>query len=123
MRSLLNYVLVIAVCTFVGCSSDSPDEETAAPLQTILKIGVAADGTITLDGNVTSLEKLRDVLEAAVGTEPAVWLYRAESEGDPPEESSLVLRAIMEKLFPISHSSEPDFSTIMMRDGTVIPRD
>lgn len=123
MRTLLNFVLVIAVCTFVGCSSDSSDEETTAPPQTILKIGVAADGTITLDGNVISLEKLRETLEAAVGTDPAVWLYRAESEGDPPEESSLVLRAIMEKLFPISHSTEPDFSTIMMRDGTVIPRD
>ncbi len=123
MRKLLTYCLVIASCVLVGCGEKPSEEPTAELPQPILKIAVAADGTITLDGNVISLEKLREELAAAVGTDPVVWLYRAESEGDPPEESSQVLWAIREKMIPISTSSEPDYSTVVSRDGSVRPRE
>ena len=122
MSKHLTYFLVIASCALVCCSEKPSEEPTAELPQPILKIAVAADGTITLDGNVISLENLREELAAAVGTDPVVWLYRAESEGDPPEESSQVLLAIREKMIPISTSSEPDYSTIVSRDGSVRPR-
>lgn len=118
MRKLMTYFLVFASVALVGCS----EKQTTETAQPVLKVAVAADGMITLDGRVISLEELRDEFAAAVGTEPVVWLYRAQSEGDPPEESRLVFRAIVEHLFPISFSSEPDFSTVVDHDGNVKPR-
>lgn len=122
MRKLLTCILVIASCALVGCSKETPQEQSAEPAQRIMKVAVAADGTITLDGKVISLEDLREEFAAAVGTEPVVWLYRADSDEDPPEESRQVFRAIVENLFPISFTDKPDFSTVVDHDGTVRPR-
>ena len=123
MRKLLLYVLVIATCAVVGCGETPSEEQTAETLQPVLKVAVAADGIITLDGKVITLEKLREAFTAAVSTEPVIWFYRPDPAGDPPEESRLVFQAIIENLFPISFSSEPDFSTVLEHDGTIKPRD
>ena len=123
MRKLLTYFLVIASCALVGCGEKPSEEQTAETAQRVFKVAVAADGTISLDGKVISIEELRDELAAAVGTEPVVWLYRADSPEGRPEESRLVFQAITENLFPISFSSEPDFSTVVDHDGNVKPRE
>ncbi len=60
MRKLLHYVLVIAACAVVGCGEAPSEEQTAETPQPILKVAVAADCTITLDGKVISIEELRE---------------------------------------------------------------
>lgn len=122
MRKLLTYFLVIASCALIGCSDEPAADQTDEQLQRVFKVAVAADGTITLDGKVISIEKLREEFAAAAGTEPVVWLYRADSPEGRPEESRLVFQAITENLFPISFTSEPDFSTVVDHDGNVKPR-
>ncbi len=123
MPKRLACLLVIASFAMVGCGEQPSEEQTAETAQPVLKVGVATDGTITLDGMVISIEELREEFAAAVGTEPVVWLYRADSPEGRPEESRLVFQAITENLFPISFSSEPDFSTVLEHDGTIKPRD
>ena len=123
MRKLLTFFLVVASCALIGCGENPEEEPAAETAQPVLKVGVDAHGTITLDGKVISLEELREEFAAAVGTDPVVWYYRAEPEGEPPEQATLVMQAIVENLFPISFSSEPDFSTVREHDGTIRPRE
>lgn len=119
---LLNYLLVIASITLVGCGDVPVDKQPPEPGQRIMKIAVVATGAITLDGQAISIDDLRTTLESAAATEPVVWLYREETQGDPPDAYRDVFRAIVQNRMAVSFTSEPDFSTVVDHDGTIRPR-
>ena len=88
----------------------------------VVKISVTDNGAIRLDGQETPFTNVREHLASLAGTEAVVWYHRANGQEDAPEEAMLVLRAIVDNGLPVSLSSEPDFSTVVLPDGSVHPR-
>ena len=115
----------LALLALLAAGSCSKQAEPALPQpsQPILKIAVSEQGEIELNGETTSLFELQAELAAAAGTETSVWYYRPQGGGDPPEEAMQVFEAILEHRLPVSLSSKPDFSTVVLPDGSVKARD
>ena len=121
MRTLL--LLLVTGAVFVSsCAKDSSEIQRTESTPRILKVIVAEDGRINLDGTAVSLQALRDEFAAVAGTEATVWYYRANGTEEPSEEAMQVIQAVMDNQLPISLSSEPDFSTVVAPDGSVEPR-
>jgi len=114
----LGTVLVMAV----GCSGEPSHEATSFSEMPIVKIAVATDGRITLDGKAASLSEVGTALEKLVQDKGRVWYYRAEPAGEPHENAMLVIQAIVDAKLPISMSTKPDFSDVVLQDGTTKPR-
>ena len=108
----------------LGCSDSTGDADVRGPTnqEQILRVAVLQDGTISMDGAPVSLANLRDRLTTAAGTDTVVWYYREAGQSDPPEEAMLVIKAITDNRLPVSLSSEPDFSTVVLPDGTIKTR-
>jgi hypothetical protein len=88
----------------------------------VAKISVYSDGRIALDGRDVEIEGLRTRFATLSKDKGAVWYYREASSADPPQNAMLVVQAIVDAHLPVSMSSMPDFSNVVLPDGTVKPR-
>jgi hypothetical protein len=88
----------------------------------VAKVAVYADGRIALDGREIQIEELRSQFMNLSKDKGAVWYYREASSADPPPVATLVIQAIIDARLPVSMSSLPDFSNVVLPDGTVKPR-
>lgn len=88
----------------------------------VAKVGIYADGRITLDGRVVQMEELRAQFAKLSQEKGAVWYYREASSADAPANAMLVIQAIIDARLPVSMSSMPDFSNVVLPDGKIKPR-
>ena len=91
--------------------------------ESVGKIAVAKTGAIAFNGAGTTLEKLRDQLADLRRKNGVVWYYREAGGSDPPEQAMAVMKLVIEHGLPISMSTKPDYSDVVMPDGTVRARD
>lgn len=122
MRSTPGVLAVAALFGIGGCSDGSSEPRTEDSSGRVLKVAVSRSGAIRLDGVPVTLEELRRELAAVAGTDAEVWYYREDGQGEPPKEAMSVIQAIVEHELPVSLSSTPDYSTVVMPDGSVRPR-
>ena len=86
------------------------------------KVSVYADGRIILDGHDVQITELRSRFAKLSRDKGAVWYFREAPSSEPPPNATLVIQAIIEAQLPVSMSSKPDFSNVVLPDGTVRPR-
>jgi hypothetical protein len=51
-----------------------------------------------------------------------VWYYREAGKDDPPPQAMQVMKLIIDNRLPISISTKPDYSDVLLPDGTTQPR-
>ena len=112
MRTLAAVVLSV----FLGISM--AQEKT----QAIGKIAVFQSGVVHFNGKPVTIPQLKAELTRLKGLDGTVWYYREHPDQEPPAISTGVIEAVVENRLPISLSTEPDFSTVVLPDGSIRPR-
>jgi hypothetical protein len=51
-----------------------------------------------------------------------IWYYREGGDKEPPPEAMEVMKLIVDNNLPISMSTKPDYSDVLLPDGTTRPR-
>lgn len=112
--------LAIGATLIMSCAGDeSGDEHSEGP---VAKVAVFADGRITLDDEDASISDVKARFQELAGIGGTVWYYRADATGEPHRNAMLVVEAVVEAQLPMSLSSKPDFSDVVLPDGTTRPR-
>jgi biopolymer transport protein ExbD len=96
-------VVGLSVVLMLACSRQN-SQESSGP---IAKVHVQADGTILLNGQPTSMEKLKSELETLKARGGTVWYSRANPSGDPPPHAMEVMEAIANAGIPVSLMEKP----------------
>ena len=115
-------ILALAVL-FAACNSAPEQREPEVSEGVIAKVRVYQDGRITLDGESVSIDDLQAALVQLKQRGGAVWYYRESGESEPHANASTVVQAIVASRLPVSLSSEEDFSTVVLPNGTTRPRE
>jgi hypothetical protein len=112
----------IALLTVVGCERD-PSSGANQVVEHVAKVGVSADGRITLNGNPASMEEVRAAFaELSRVDNGVVWYYREAADAEPHPTAMLIIQAIVEARLPVSMSTSPDFSNVVGPDGSTRAR-
>jgi hypothetical protein len=121
--SMLRSVLVgVVVLLVVACGYEREEEALQPSDLAIAKIRVFRDGRITLDEKVVSLEELPAKLSRLKENSGVVWYYRENGGSEPHPNAVAVIQRVIDARLPVSMSSEADFSTVVLPDGTIKPR-
>ena len=112
-------VLVATCVQLISCGRPSMSINPTAP---VLKIAVASDGRITVDGSPATLQSVRVSLKRLADQKGVVWYYREAGETEAPPESTEVMKAVIENRLPIRLSSRPDFSDAIDPDGRPVTK-
>jgi|SRR5215472_8827193 len=118
-RSKRLLVLLATCVQLISCGRPSKSIDSAAP---VLKIAVASDGRITVDGSPATMESVRASLKRLAEQKGVVWYYREAGETEAPPESTEVMNAVIQNRLPISLSSRPDFSDAIGADGRAVTK-
>ena len=86
------------------------------------RIRVARTGEIWFDNTPVTLDALPPLLRELRAAGGAVWYYREEVDAEPAPEAMAVVRLVVEHRLPISMSTRPDFTDVVLPDGSVAPR-
>jgi hypothetical protein len=86
------------------------------------RIAVSAKGEVSFDGAPVTLDALKPKLADLAKRGGVVWYYREAASKNPPKQVFQVLDLIVENRLPISMSTKPDFSDVVMPDGSTKPR-
>ena len=108
-----------------GAMSARPTEPAAAPeptSPTIVRISAHHDGTLLLDGAKMADEEILRVLKAMDPEHTIVWYYREGAQQQPHPAVARVVQAIADFAFPVSLSTQPDFSDFVGPDMQPQPR-
>jgi hypothetical protein len=88
----------------------------------IAKVGVSMDGRITLNGHASQIDEVRAEFTKLAREKGVVWYYREAPGAEPPANAMLVLNAIVNARLPVSMSTKPDFSDVVLPDGSTKSR-
>jgi hypothetical protein len=86
------------------------------------KIAVSAKEAILFDGTPVTFDALKTKLAELKKRDGVVWYYREAAGAEPPAKAMEVMKLIMDNKLPISMSTKPDYSDVVMPDGTTKPR-
>lgn len=86
------------------------------------KIAVTARGVVSFDGAAITLDGLRLKLLDLKKRSGTIWYYREAAGSAPSAQATDVLKLIAESRLPISLSTKPDYSDVVLPDGTIRPR-
>jgi hypothetical protein len=86
------------------------------------RIAVTGNGTVSFDGAVVTMDALKQKLSDLKKRNGVVWYYREASKDDPPPQAMQVMKLIIDNRLPISISTKPDYSDVLLPDGTTQPR-
>jgi hypothetical protein len=86
------------------------------------KIAVTAAGVVSFDGAAISLEGLKSKLVDLKKRSGTIWYYREAAGSAPSTQATEVLNLIARSRLPISLSTKPDYSDVVLPDGTIRPR-
>jgi hypothetical protein len=92
------------------------------PAEPVGKIAVTAKGAISFDGKPITLDMLKQRLIDLKKRNGVVWYYRESPASEPPAQAMQVIKLIAEIGLPISMSTRPDFSDVLLPDGSTRPR-
>ncbi len=110
-------LLVAGILGAVGIAAPQATAPTKdAP---VLKIAVFADGGLTADGAISSIEKLKESLKTLAEHRGVVWYYRESAQQNPPLIAMDVLKEVVALRLPVRLSSKPDYSDAV---GPVVPK-
>jgi hypothetical protein len=101
----------------VACTEQSTSENTVKSTAPVLRVAVFADGRITADGSVTTIESLRESLKRLAELKGTVWYYREAGHAEPPPHAMMVMQAAVDNRLPIKLSTKPDYSDAVGPDG------
>jgi hypothetical protein len=93
-----------------------PDESVVG------RIAVTAKGTVSFDGAVITIDALKQKLSDLKKRNRVVWYYREAGKDEPPPQAMQVIKLIIDNRLPISMSTKPDYSDVLLPDGTTQPR-
>jgi hypothetical protein len=114
-------VFVVAVVSVLGVRGETYAQ--VADARPVARIAVSAHGTVTFDGVVVTIETLRPKLAELRKLNGVVWYYRESTGGAPPPQAADVIKQVIEHRLTISMSTKPDYSDVVLPDGTTKPRD
>ena len=103
-----------------GCGKKPTTEVQVASGAPILKVAVFADGRITVDGSVTTIDSLRQSLKTLAEQKGAVWYYREAGQGEPHPQAMQIMQTIVANRLPVRLSSRSDYSDAIGMDGKPI---
>jgi major membrane immunogen (membrane-anchored lipoprotein) len=116
----MKYLVLIAAVLLGACSDKNASE--AAMAAHVTKVAVYQDGRIALDGSDATLEDLRTAFAQLSERKGVVWYYREAANTEPHPNAMLVVQAIVEARLPVSMSTKPDFSDVVLPDGSTKAR-
>ena len=87
-----------------------------------MKVAVYADGRVVADGHEISISALRDAFMKLSNAHGSVLYYREAGQSEPHPNAMTVVQAIVDARLPVSLSSKPDFSDVVLPDGSTKPR-
>ena len=86
------------------------------------KIAVTASGVVSFDGSAITLDGLKSKLVDLKKRNGTIWYYREAAGSAPSTQATEVLNLIARSRLPISLSTKPDYSDVVLPDGTIRPR-
>ena len=86
------------------------------------KVAVLQSGAVSYNGEPVNLQQLGARLAALKSQNGVVWYYREAPEKSAPPISTQVVQLVTENKLPISLSTAADFSTVVLQDGSIKPR-
>jgi hypothetical protein len=86
------------------------------------KIAVTAKGAVSFDGAAITLDVLKQKLADLKRHDGVVWYYREATSGEALAQAIQVVRLVVDNRLPISMSTKPDYSDVLLPDGTTRPR-
>jgi hypothetical protein len=111
------FVLMVAVIVGISCSTHGSNGSTKMD-DPVAKVGVYQDGRIILNGRNANIDEVRAAFAKLVERHGVVWYYREAAASEPHPNAMLVIQAVVTDKLPISMSTQPDFSDVMLPDGT-----
>jgi hypothetical protein len=119
MKHIRIVVAILALTVWSSVSADEPEPVDA----NVVKIAVSRAGEITLNGREATINEVRAAFAKLAESKGVVWYYREGAEEEEPHPNAmLVIRAIVDAKLPVSLSTKPDFSDVVLPDGTTRPR-
>jgi uncharacterized lipoprotein YajG len=116
-------VVLAATLVLLSACSNKGVGEAATPQPTVMKIAVLCDGQITVNGRKVTIDEMIESLgDLAKKENGVVWLYREVASTEPSPNATIAFDGVMGANLPISLSTKPDFSDVVMADGTAKPR-
>lgn len=113
---------LLAAVTMVALCAGEVDAQAPPAEPPVGKVAVSARGTITFDGTAVTLDGLKTRLEALKQRAGVVWYYREAPAGEPPAQAMQAIGLVTDLGLPISLSTKPDYSDVLLPDGTTRPR-
>lgn len=120
MRNLVSMLVLVTATIAAAGDAGAPVKTADGPVG---KIAVSAAGAVSFDGAPVTLDALRAKLAALKERNGVVWYYREAGTQAPPPQAMEVIKLIVDTRVPITMSTKPDYSDVVMPDGTVQPRD
>jgi hypothetical protein len=77
---------------------------------------------VSYNGTPVTLGGLKIMLKDLKRANGVVWYYRESAAQEPPPVASEVVKLIIEQQLPVTMSTKPDYSDVVMPDGTTRPR-
>jgi hypothetical protein len=97
--------------------------DAQAPKAPIGKIAVTESGSVSYNGTPVTLGGLKIMLKDLKRANGVVWYYRESAAQEPPPVASEVVKLIIiDQQLPVTMSTKPDYSDVVMPDGTTRPR-
>lgn len=106
----------------VPSAAAAPAPSVVAIRLTIVRLSAFVDGTLLVDGSKMTPDEAISVLSALDAPNSIVWYYREAAKERPHPNVQRVVEAIAGFGIPVSLSTQPDFSDVVDKDGTVRPR-
>jgi len=114
-------VLVMPVLLALG-SVDSLAAQAKPAAAVVGKIAVTAKGDVTFDGKPVTIDVLKERLADLKKRSGEVWYYREAGRREPPAQAMQVIKLVADNRLPVSVSTKPDFSDVLLPDGSTRPR-
>ena len=111
----------LAVLLWIGWASPLEAQSKAAEA-VVGKVAVSAKGAVSFDGKVTTADALRERLAELKKRNGVVWYYRESAGAEPPPQAMQIMKLIADARLPISMSTKPDYSDVLLPDGSTRPR-
>jgi hypothetical protein len=119
MRCWGRLLVVVALTNAMASGSSAQVDAGGGPVG---RVAVTAGGMVSFDSVPITLEALKTRLAELKQRHGVVWYYREAARVEPPKEAMGVVKFVVENHLPISMSTKPDYSDVVLPDGTTRPR-
>lgn len=118
----MRFWIVVAGIIGLLLVSEKMNAQTKPDETVVGRIAVTAKGTVSFDGAVVTIDALKQKLGDLKKRNGVVWYYREAGKDEPPSQAMQVIKMIIDNRLSISMSTKPDYSDVLLPDGTTQPR-